>query len=88
MLAVMTPLDCAQVRLAAAVLCQDCDTISNTPHRYCPACGSQSLFLLARVLNRQESDRQTERRTLDYFPSLEEAAACHEPAEMELESAR
>lgn len=52
----MTRLDCAQVRLAVAVLCQDCDTISNTPHPYCPACGSQGLLPLARVLNRKESD--------------------------------
>jgi hypothetical protein len=51
----MTPLDCVQVPLASAVLCQDCNTISNTPRPYCPACGSQSLLLLARVLNRQES---------------------------------
>jgi rRNA maturation endonuclease Nob1 len=60
-LAVMTPLDCAQVRLAAAVLCQDCDTISDTPHPHCPACGSQSLLLLARVLNRKESCSQESR---------------------------
>jgi hypothetical protein len=52
----MTPLECVQVRLAAAVLCQDCETISNTPHPYCPACGSQSLLLLARVLNRTEGN--------------------------------
>lgn len=54
-LAVMTPLDCVQVKLSAAVLCQDCETVSNTPHPYCPACGSQSLLQLARVLNREET---------------------------------
>ena len=55
-LAMPTPFDCSQVRLAAAVLCQDCDTISNTPRPCCPACGSQSLLMLARVLNRADGD--------------------------------
>jgi hypothetical protein len=50
----MKPQTLHQVKPAAAVLCQDCDTISNTPHPYCPACGSQSLLQLARVLNREE----------------------------------
>lgn len=48
----MDPAKCEQIQLAKAVLCQDCETISNTPHPYCPACGSQSLLQLARVLNR------------------------------------
>jgi primosomal protein N' len=40
--------------LADAMLCEDCDTISDRP-KYCPACGSSSLLSLARVLNRTEA---------------------------------
>jgi hypothetical protein len=54
--AAFDPARCEQIALAQAVLCQDCETVSNTPHRYCPACGSQSLLQLARVLNRQQKD--------------------------------
>lgn len=41
----------AQVPLAKAVLCGDCQTVSDG-NQCCPACGSQSLLNLARVLNR------------------------------------
>lgn len=44
-----------QIQLAAAVLCQDCEIVSNTPYGCCPACGSQSLLQIARVLNREEA---------------------------------
>jgi len=40
-----------QVRLDQAVLCADCDCISNTPYAFCPACGSRGLLQLARALN-------------------------------------
>lgn len=53
-LAIAPPEKYEQIRLAAAVLCEDCQTVSNTPYPYCPACGSQSLLQLARVLNRDE----------------------------------
>jgi len=56
----MDPAQCEQIQLARAVLCQDCETISNTPHPYCPACGSQSLLQLARVLNRETAPRDGE----------------------------
>jgi hypothetical protein len=38
------------VLLANAVLCVDCDSISNSPHDKCLVCGSNSLFNLRRML--------------------------------------
>jgi hypothetical protein len=38
------------IPLVNAVLCVDCDTISNSPHDKCLVCGSNSLFNLRRVL--------------------------------------
>ncbi len=38
------------VRLQQAVLCADCDVISDSPHDTCIICGSRSLLPLARVL--------------------------------------
>lgn len=38
------------VRLQQAVLCADCDVITDSPHDTCLACGSRSLLPLARVL--------------------------------------
>ncbi len=39
------------VPLVNAVLCADCETISNSPHDECLVCGSNSLFNLRRVLD-------------------------------------
>ena len=39
------------VRLQQAVLCVDCDVISDSPNSRCLVCGSRSLLTLARVLN-------------------------------------
>ncbi len=43
--------DVNAVRLQQAVLCADCDVISDSPHDSCLVCGSRSLMPLARVLN-------------------------------------
>ncbi len=42
--------DLNAVSLRQAVLCADCDVISNSPHDACMVCGSRSLLPLARVL--------------------------------------
>jgi len=38
------------VSLKSAVLCADCDVVSDSPHDYCLVCGSRSLFNIARLL--------------------------------------
>lgn len=38
------------VRLENAVLCAECDVVSDSPHDTCLVCGSRSLFNVARVL--------------------------------------
>lgn len=55
-MAVAPPERFTSVQLDEAVLCQDCEAVSNTPYRYCPVCGSQSLLQLARVLNRETTE--------------------------------
>jgi hypothetical protein len=42
--------DLNAVRLQNAVLCVDCEVVSNSPHERCLVCGSKSLFSLSRVL--------------------------------------
>jgi hypothetical protein len=37
------------VALQNAVLCAECDVVSDSPHDICMVCGSRSLFNLARV---------------------------------------
>lgn len=37
------------VPLQNAVLCADCDVVSDSPHDICMVCGSRSLFNIARV---------------------------------------
>jgi hypothetical protein len=37
------------VPLENAVLCAECDVVSDSPHDVCLVCGSQSLFNIARV---------------------------------------
>lgn len=36
--------------LKSAVLCADCDVVSDSPHDYCLVCGSRSLFNISRLL--------------------------------------
>ena len=38
------------VALQNAVLCADCDCVSDSPHDKCLVCGSRSLFNISRVL--------------------------------------
>jgi hypothetical protein len=38
------------VALQNAVLCADCDVVSDSPHDRCLVCGSRSLFNIARML--------------------------------------
>lgn len=38
------------VALRNAVLCAECDVVSDSPHDTCLVCGSHSLFNIARVL--------------------------------------
>jgi hypothetical protein len=38
------------VSLQHAVLCADCDCVSDSPHDRCLVCGSQSLFNISRIL--------------------------------------
>jgi hypothetical protein len=42
--------DVNAVCLQEAVLCADCEVISDSPHDFCRVCGSHSLFSLSRVL--------------------------------------
>ncbi len=52
-------LDVNAVRLQHAVLCANCDVISDSPHDRCLICGSHSLLPLARVLNSAGAQAQT-----------------------------
>jgi hypothetical protein len=36
--------------LKSAVLCVECDVVSDSPHDHCLVCGSRSLFNIARLL--------------------------------------
>jgi hypothetical protein len=38
------------VALQNAVLCAECDVVSDSPHDHCLVCGSRSLFNISRVL--------------------------------------
>jgi hypothetical protein len=38
------------ISLQNAVLCADCDVVSDSPHDYCLVCGSRSLFNISRLL--------------------------------------
>lgn len=50
--------------LRAAVFCVDCEVMSNATGRYCPVCGSPSLFAVANVLDR--SAQQKIEKVLEY----------------------
>ena len=43
--------------LRSAVLCVNCEFISNATGSYCPACGSPSLFGMQKVLDRDSPAR-------------------------------
>lgn len=38
------------IPLKNAVLCADCEVVSDSPHGFCRVCGSRSLFNISRVL--------------------------------------
>ena len=38
------------ISLQSAVLCADCDVVSDSPHDHCLVCGSRSLFNISRLL--------------------------------------
>jgi hypothetical protein len=43
------------VALQNAVLCAECDVVSDSPHDTCMVCGSHSLFNVARIFWREPS---------------------------------
>jgi hypothetical protein len=43
--------------LKKAVLCVDCDVVSDSPHDYCLVCGSRSLFNVGRLLGGLPKER-------------------------------
>lgn len=43
------------IPLRVSVLCVNCETISNSPTQFCPACGCGPLQNLSRVLDRSDS---------------------------------
>jgi hypothetical protein len=52
------------VALQNAVLCADCDVVSDSPHDRCLVCGSRSLFNIARMFGgTSQSPRQCDRQT-------------------------
>lgn len=46
------------VALRDAVLCADCDVVSDSPHDRCMVCGSRSLFNISRLLGGTLSDQR------------------------------
>jgi hypothetical protein len=48
-------LDTNLVRLQRAVLCANCEVISECKNGHCPACGSQALLSLGKLLGSSES---------------------------------
>lgn len=67
------------VALQNAVLCAECDVVSDSPHDTCLVCGSRSLFSIARIfggelpadrttLLTQQSTEVIERETVLAFP--------------------
>ena len=45
------------IRLTNAVLCVECDVLSDSPHDYCLICGSRSLFNIGRLLGGMPKER-------------------------------
>ena len=45
------------IRLTNAVLCVECDVLSDSPHDYCLVCGSRSLFNIGRLLGGMPKER-------------------------------
>jgi hypothetical protein len=49
------------VALQNAVLCADCDVVSDSPHDICLVCGSRSLFNIARMFGGNLPENRTTR---------------------------
>jgi hypothetical protein len=47
------------VALQNAVLCAECDVVSDSPHDVCLVCGSHSLFNVARIFGGNLPDKRT-----------------------------
>ncbi len=45
------------IRLTNAVLCVECDVLSDSPHDCCLVCGSRSLFNIGRLLGGMPKER-------------------------------
>ena len=72
------------VALEHAVLCAECDVVSDSPHDVCLVCGSRSLFNIARVfggnlprdranvISQKAADART-RETVLIFPQAQRA---------------
>ena len=48
------------VALQCAVLCADCDVVSDSPHDICMICGSRSLINICRILGGKMSKNRVE----------------------------
>jgi hypothetical protein len=46
------------VALQNAVLCADCDVVSDSPHDYCMICGSRSLLNISGILGGSLHNRE------------------------------
>jgi hypothetical protein len=60
------------VPLGNAVLCAECDVVSDSPHDVCMVCGSHSLFNIARVFG----GKLPEERASLVAPSTIERSSC------------
>ena len=47
------------IALKNAVLCADCDVVTDSPHDKCLVCGSRSLFNIAKILGGNLPDERT-----------------------------
>ena len=48
------------VALQSAVLCAECDVVSDSPHDICMVCGSRSLVNICRILGGKMPERRAE----------------------------
>lgn len=55
----MTFLSMQHMPLSSAYLCEDCNCIGNCAEQ-CPACASEALIGLAKVLNRRQTDEMAQ----------------------------
>ena len=66
------------VPLLYAVLCADCETVSNSPHDACSICGSRSLISLFRTLGGTVRGQSSQATTDHRKYGLELTAKVHE----------